>query len=198
VPADAAAAPADPNAAPMTANATLPAADAPPPPAKPVPAAAPAQAADGGPPLNAPLVIAGLPADEANLPNVPEAPPPPATFEGMAAEPAPTPPPPLPAHVPLAQQGTAVFFAPDSAVLDSSQGITVKDVASHRGKGSVEVEGHGQAVSDSPGGQEAALDLGLKRAEAVAKALEAEHVPANAIRLSATAFGSGASLKLAP
>jgi outer membrane protein OmpA-like peptidoglycan-associated protein len=195
---DAAGGAAAPGATPAAANATLPAADAPPPPAQPAPAPAPVQAADGGPPLNAPLVIAGLPRDEANLPNVPDAPPPPATFEGMPAEPAPTPPPPLPAHVPLAQQGTAVFFAPGSAVLDSSQDITVKDIASRRRKGSIEVEGHGQAVSDSPGGQEAAVDLGLKRAQAVAKQLEAEHVPPQAIRLSATAFGAGASLTLAP
>ena len=189
---DAAGAPSD------SANATIPAADAPP--AKPAPAApaAPAQtAADGGPLPGAQLVIAGMPAEDANLPNVPNAPPLPATFEGIPAEPAPTKAPPLPAHVPFGFDGAAVYFAPQSAIVDVSQDITIKDVAGRRGKGVIEIEGHGQAVADSPAGQEAALALGLRRAQAVAKALEAQHVPESAIRISATAFGAGASLKVA-
>lgn len=189
---------ADPGAEPSTANATLPGADAPPlkPAADAPPAAKPAPvAADGGPAPGAPLVIVGLPAEEANLPNVPDAPPPPATFEGVPALPAPSRPPPLPAHLPLGAQGMAVYFAPDSAVLDPSQTETIKQAAFHRGHGTIEVEGHGQAVSDAPAGQEAALALALKRAQAVAVALEKQRVPAAAIRISATAFGLGASLR---
>ena len=180
-----------------TANATMPAADAPPPAA---PHAAPAAAAagDGGPAPGAPLVIAGAPGDEANLPNVPDAPPAPATFEGIPAQPAPTPPPPLPAHVGPAAAGMAILFSPAEAVLDSSQTVTIKDAASHRGHGHIDVEGHGDTPSDSPPAQEAALDLGLKRAQAVARALEAQHVPAGSIRIAATAFGRGAAVRDVP
>jgi outer membrane protein OmpA-like peptidoglycan-associated protein len=195
-PAAGSAAGAAPAAEPAAANATIPAADAPPP--APPSAAAPAAAPDGGPAPGTPVTIAGLPGDESNLPSVPDAPPPPATFEGIPAEPAPTPPPPLPAHLAPAAQGKPVFFKPGDAVLDSSQAPTVKDAASHRGKGTIEVEGHGDARSDTPAGQEAALDLGLKRAQVIAKALEAQHVPPDAIRISATAFGRGASLHVAP
>jgi outer membrane protein OmpA-like peptidoglycan-associated protein len=190
----------------QSANATMPAADAPPPkPDAARAAAAPVGAsglggasADGGPAPGTPLTFTSAGPDMSNLPQVPAAPPPPATFEGMPAEPAPTPPPRLPAHVPLAAQGTQVLFRPDDAVLDVSQTQTMKDAASHRGKGSIEVEGHGDAQSDSPEGQEAALKLALKRAQAVAKGLEAQHVPASAIRIAATAFGRGASLQIGP
>ncbi len=173
-----------------TANATLPAAEPPPP----QPNAAPA---DGGPPPGAPLVIAGVPADEANLPNVPDAPPAPATFEGIPALPAPTPAPPLPPRQ-AGAQGSAIFFRPTDAVLDTSQTITIKDAAAHRGRGSIEVEGHGDAQSDSPAAQEAALDLALKRAQAVAAALEAQRVPGQAIHVAATAFGRGAAVRDVP
>jgi len=184
-----------------TANATLPAAEAPAPlPATPPPGphAAPAVAAsDGGPPPGAPLVIAGAAGEEANLPVVPDAPPPPATFEDVPAQPAPTPPPPLPAHA-GGNGGAAILFAPADAVLDGSQTETIKDAASHRGHGTIEVEGHGDAQSDAPPAQEAALDLALKRAQAVARALEVQHVPAGAIRMAATAFGRGAAVRDVP
>ena len=185
-------APVPPGAETNTANATLPAADAPPPKARPVVASG-----DGGPAPGAPLTVAGGPPDEANLPNVPDAPPAPANFEGIPAQPAPTPPPPLPAHV-ASKGGAAILFRTTDAVLDSSQTLTIKDVAAHRGKGSIAVEGHGDAQSDSPAAQEAALDLALKRAQAVAAALEAQRVPAGAIRIAATAFGRGAAVMDVP
>ena len=132
-----------------TANATMPAADAPPAPAVKARRGAPpvVAASDGGPAAGAKLVLAGGPADEANLPNVPDAPPAPATFEGVAAQPEPTPPPPLPAHVARGAAGAAILFRPDDAVLDGTQTLTIKDAASHRGKGSIDVEGHGDAQS---------------------------------------------------
>lgn len=173
------------------ASATVPAADAPP------PQAASAQtAATTATPAGAPLTIAGLPGNEANLPDVPNAPPPPATFEGMPAEPLPSPPPPLPPRQP--PSGAAVFFRPGDAVLDGSQGETIKYAANHRGSGAIEVEGHGDAQSDTPAAQYAAMLLGLQRAKAVAKALEAQRVPATAIRISATAFERGASVRDVP
>ena len=175
------------------ANATMPAADAP---APRVARSLPAMT-DGGPAPGAPLVIAGVPQDEANLPNVPDAPPPPATFEGVAAQPPPSPPPPLPPRGGAAG-GVAILFRSTDAVLDGSQTITIKDAASHRGHGSIDVEGHGDAQSDSPAAQEAALDLALKRAQAVAAALEVQRVPPGAIRIAATAFGRGAEIRDVP
>jgi outer membrane protein OmpA-like peptidoglycan-associated protein len=179
------------------ASATVPAADAPPPKAAPGPAhAAPAAASDGGPTAGTPLTIAGLPADQTGLPDIPAAPPPPATFEGMPAEPLPSKPPPLPPRAP--PLGAAVYFRPGDAVLDSSQGETIRNAANRRGNGAIEVEGHGDAQSDTPAAQEAALRLGLERAQAIAKALEAARVPATKIRISATAFERGASVRDVP
>jgi len=188
-------APAAPDA--DTANATLPGANAPPPkPAASQPVSTPpAPASDGGPPAGTAVTIAGDMADTTGLPPIPEAPPAPATFEGVTALPAPTPPPPLPVHLPRAGQGTPVLFATGSAVLDSSQNETLKDAVAKRGKGHIEVEGHGDAAGDSPDAQLAAVTLALKRAQAIADALQKMHVPADAIRLSATAFGRGAALR---
>jgi outer membrane protein OmpA-like peptidoglycan-associated protein len=173
-----------------SASATVPAADAPPP--KPTVTAS----SDGGPPPGAPITIAGLPADETGLPDVPAAPPPPAPFEGIPAEPQPSRPPPLPPRAP--PLGATVYFRPGDAVLDSSQGETIKQAANHRGNGAIEVEGHGDAQSDTPAAQDAALHLGIRRAQAVAKALEADRVPATKIRISATAFERGASVRDVP
>jgi outer membrane protein OmpA-like peptidoglycan-associated protein len=184
-----------------TANATLPGADSP------AQAAAPATQAtlgqppgqpSGSPAPNAPVTIAGAPADESDLPVIPDAPPLPATFEGVPAQPAPTPPPPLPAHLSPALAGSVVLFRPGDATLDHSQIPTLRDAINHRGHGDIEVEGHGDTTADSPTAQAAALTLGLKRAQSIAKELAALHVPHDKIRLSATAFGRDASLRLIP
>jgi outer membrane protein OmpA-like peptidoglycan-associated protein len=194
--------PAAPQPGDETANATIPAAEAAP--AKPAPAtnaaAPPATVtAGGGPAPGTPVTLAGAPADTSGLPPIPEGPPAPATFEGVQAVPAPTPPPPLPVRLPAAWAGSAVLFATGSAVLDSSQIETLKDVTGRRGKGHIDVEGHGDAQADSPEAQQAALDLAVRRAQAVAADLVREqHVPPAAIRLSATAFGRGASLRTTP
>lgn len=169
--------PADTAAQPNTANATLPAADAPPP--------LPASGA---------VTLAGAPASSDALPDIPAAPPQPATFEGVPVEPLPTPPPPV---RPIGRPpGAAVLFASGSAELATSQTSTLKDVIAHRGKLAVVVEGHGDELADTPEGQAAALTLGLARARAVAQALLALHVPADAIRLSAASVGRGATVRL--
>jgi outer membrane protein OmpA-like peptidoglycan-associated protein len=205
-----------PVAADDTANATLPGADAAappqskaanpaaPPPNPPAPSTAPGAtaAAMAAPPApGTPITVAGAPLDEAtpNLPPIPDAPPPPASFEGVPALPAPTPPPPLPAHTPPAQAGLPVLFRPGDATLDNSQMPTLHDAANHRGHGNILVEGHGDTTSDSPAAQQTALELGLKRAEAIAHALTHDlHVPQDRVRLSATAFGRDASVRLIP
>jgi outer membrane protein OmpA-like peptidoglycan-associated protein len=189
-------APADGSAAAETANATLPGADAPPPaPGKPAPTASAAPlASDGGPAPGTPVTLAGAQADSGSL-VVPDAPPAPASFEGVPAQPAPTPPPPLPAHLPASQQGTQVLFATGSAVLDPSQNETLGTAKVERGKGRILIEGHGETQSDAPAAQEAAIGLGLKRAQAVAVSLVKMGVPPEQLILSATAFGRGASLR---
>ena len=180
-----------------TANATLPGADAPPPkqPAATPAVAATALPADGGPVPGTPVTLAGALPDTSGLPPIPEAPPAPATFEGVAAQPAPSLAPPLPVHAPRGWLGSPVLFGTNSAVLDPSQNETLKDIVAKRGKGHIEVEGHGDAQADSPDAQQAAITLALKRAQAIADALQKMHVLPESIRLSATAFGRGAALR---
>ncbi len=188
-------APPKPSATPPedTANASLPGADAPPP--KPAPAGEAALSA-AGPALGTKITLAGEPFGGADLPPIPDTPPSPASFEGVPAQPEPTKPPPLPTHAPPKLAGSTVLFAPGDATLDHSQGETLKDVAGRRGHGQIEIEGHGETQADSPGAQAAALALGLKRAQAIAAGLAALHVPQDSMRLSATAFGRDASLRL--
>jgi outer membrane protein OmpA-like peptidoglycan-associated protein len=195
---------ATPPAGETVANATMAAADASPAAAAtptPKPVASPSAPGTVSqvqvPPASAQLQIVGTPDAPAGLPDIPAAPPAPATFEGVAAEPAPTvriiavstltPPP-----------GTAVYFTHGSVALPPSQIQVVKDVAARRGKQSIDIIGQGDADSDTPDGQEAAIALALKRADAVAKALQALHVPQSALRLGADPFGRGAVLQLHP
>ncbi len=181
-------------AAPLAA-ATLATADAPaPPPAR---RAAPiaVAGAPAGPAPDAPLTIASDPSLPADLQALPPAPPPPATFEGIAAEPAPTPRV-LPAGLAAPPSGTRLFFPEGSAVLPPSQTQTLREFLRTRGKRPVEVVGLGAAQSDTPDGQAAAIALALRRARAVATALEGQRVPATMIRLSANAFGRGVVLRL--
>jgi outer membrane protein OmpA-like peptidoglycan-associated protein len=171
----------------QTANASLPAAEAAPPPP------APKQVA---PPSDGKVIIAGSGEDESDLPPIAEAPPPPATFEGVAAEPMPTPPPPPAPRALEGSGGEHVLFPTGQATLAATQLPTLKEVASHRHGQTITIEGHGEAVSDTPEGQAAAIALGLKRAEVIADALVAQHVPQSALRLGADAFGRGASVRV--
>jgi outer membrane protein OmpA-like peptidoglycan-associated protein len=192
-------APAPPAPAPAAgqagANATMPAADAATP-AAPKPAAARAApvAQDQGPQEPAHLQIAGMPDVPAGLPDIPAAPPAPATFEGVAAEPAPSVRI-IPVSTLTPPAGTAVYFTHGSEVLPPSQTEVLKGVAARRGNQTIDIIGQGDADSDTPEGQEAAIALGLKRAGAVARALQALHVPQSALRLGADAFGRGAVLQ---
>jgi len=162
-----------------TANATLPAADAPP-----APAAAPAAPV---------LTMAGAPPDETGLPQIPDAPPSPPPFEAVAA----APPVPLPAVAPAAPGAGAltILFATGDAALQPSQKDALQDAVEHRGKGTIAIEGHGEAAAETPGAQQQGVELGLKRASAIAAALGKMHVPADKIVLSATAFGRDAVVR---
>ena len=81
----AAAAGAAPGAGAPVAAASLETAEASPPVGR-----KPVDAVQAGPAAGAPLVVAGAPADFAAAPSLPDAPPPPALFEGVSVEPAPT------------------------------------------------------------------------------------------------------------
>jgi len=182
--------PAAPGAPPAptddTANATLPAAD-------PKPGATPSS---GAALPAAPVTLIGTAPDLSGLPTIPDAPPPMPTVEQIAARPAP-PPPPLPTPAPPAPGTNRILFATGDATLNPSQKDSLGDVADHRGKtGSIAVEGHGESASDTPGAQLQAVELGLKRAQAIAAALIKDRkVPPDKILLSATAFGRDATVK---
>jgi outer membrane protein OmpA-like peptidoglycan-associated protein len=85
----------------------------------------------------------------------------------------------------------AVAFAPGSATLPSSELPALKAVATRRGTASLAVIGYGEARTNDPEAQSAALALGLSRAQAIAAALAADGVPANALQVDAEASGRG-------
>jgi outer membrane protein OmpA-like peptidoglycan-associated protein len=177
-------APSDESAA---TNATIPAADAPPPATPAASTAMPAAPQDAG------LQIIGTSEEYKTLPLVPDGPPAPASVEG--GPPAPYTPPSLPQPVPL-PPGKFVYFANGSAVLTASQTETLNTINGQRGRKAIDVIGLGEAGSDTPLGQEAAIDLALRRARAVADAFLALHVPRDALHLSARAYGRGALIQV--
>ena len=193
-----------PSPNPAQSSATLDAADAPPAPAStpaptkhaaagrvvPADASADAGAAD----LALPAVVSGTDAGTpVVLPAIPDAPPPPPGLPGLSMPPPPSYVPPPRPHYALAQEpGDVLQFAAGSDVLGSGQSGALRQIAAHRGGGSVFVYGYGEAGSDSPQDQAQALTLAALRARSVADALERQGVPASAIRIRADAFGRGA------
>ena len=87
-------------------------------------------------------------------------------------------------------------FVNGSAALTPTATDTLKQLASRRGTGMIAVTGYGDAASDSPDAQSAALALGLSRAQAMAAALTAAGVPASAVQVDAAAIGRGATARL--
>ena len=65
----------------------------------------------------------------------------------------------------------SVTFVNGSAALPSTATDTLKQLAARRGSGIIAVTGYGDAASDDPDAQSAALALGLSRAQAMAAAL---------------------------
>ncbi len=211
-PTKASARPAAPAANAAQSSAVLDAADAPPPPtvttaAAPAggasrqaaaPAAAPGEEAELAMPAVLPPASGQFdPGAPVVLPAIPAAPPPPPSLPGIAAPPPPSyAAPARPAYALAAVHGDALQFLAGSDVLAASQAGTLHAIAVRRGAGPVFVHGYGDAASDAPHDQSAALTLAAFRARTVAEALEREGVPASAIRISAAAFGRGASAGL--
>jgi len=157
----------------------------------PSPAAAPAL--PPAPPAPA-VPVAAAPAD---VPPPPPAPAPEATPASPPAAPttvatgAPAPPsPPSPANT------VSVTFVTGSAELPAVGTDTLKQLAGRRGSGIIAVTGFGDAASNEPDAQSAALALGLSRAKAMAAALAAAGVPASAVQVDAAAIGRGGTARL--
>jgi outer membrane protein OmpA-like peptidoglycan-associated protein len=193
------------------ATASLPAASAPPapPPASDAPAAPPSPAPrkavestplaapDQAPPAgNAPPAPPTV-AAPAGVPTIPEAPP---ARPAAAPVAAPSPPAfvePLPAAPsPAGTTGKPVSFDPGVSTLSSAELDSLKAFAAQRKGAAIAVTGYGDAVSSDPAAQASALALAITRAKAVAAALVADGVPANAIQTGTEAAGRGAFVRL--
>jgi outer membrane protein OmpA-like peptidoglycan-associated protein len=87
-------------------------------------------------------------------------------------------------------------FAAGSAVLPADALPAIKLLARQRGASTIAVTGFGEAASNEPDAQAAALPLALNRARAVAARLMANGVPGAAIRIAADPQGSGAAARL--
>lgn len=87
-------------------------------------------------------------------------------------------------------------FITGSADLPSFGAASLKQLAARRGNGMIAVTGYGDAASDDPEAQSAALALGLSRAQAMAAALTTAGVPASAVEVDAQAIGRGGTARL--
>ncbi len=181
-------------------NASMAAAEAAPaPPPKPAaklpvkPAAAPSAAPSEPRPADTPM------------PPIPDAPPPAPQLSGLTlattgaatvAAPAATAPPPAPPPPPPPLPPNAIAFPSGSAVLPPEASAVLKSLVSQRGAAAVSITGFGEAASNDPPAQAAALPLGYARARAVAAALLARGVPATSLRIEAVAPGNGAVARI--
>ncbi|HET6185108.1 MAG TPA: hypothetical protein VFA03_16145 [Acetobacteraceae bacterium] len=144
-----------------------------------------------------PAQVAAAAAPTAAPPSVPPAPPrAPAGLAPTQAA-ARTALPPAPPRLPGTPASTvAVDFARGSAVLPAQAADALKALAAKRGNHPIAVVGGGDAASDSPAAQGEAVMLGLQRAQAMAQALAADGVPADAIRLDSQASGRGGTARI--
>src|SRR5262249_7372264 len=103
-------------------------------------------------------------------------------------------PPPAPAAGPAS--AVSVTFVSGSAELQSAAADTLKQLAARRGSSVIAVTGYGDAASDDPDAQSAALALGLSRAKAMAAPLASAGVPASVVQVDAAAIGRGGTARL--
>ena len=182
----AAEAPAAPRPAPRTQVNASPLAPPPTPTPAPTSALGPAEAA---------AAAAGQPPPP--LPDIPAAPPPPASLPGVVGftvptPPAPTPPPP-PAPPPEFKPGepVTIAFAASSATLPANIRPVLAKLAQTRGGAPLGTVGFGDADSSDPEVQAAAMRLAFERANAIAQALQGLGVPREQIHVTAQAIGRG-------
>jgi outer membrane protein OmpA-like peptidoglycan-associated protein len=133
---------------------------------------------------------------------LPTTPPPPPNLAAAPGGPppapvAPRPAPPATAATPPANaNAVSLTFVDGSADLPPTAASTLKDLAARRGNGLIAVTGYGDAASNDPDAQSAALALGLSRAKAMAAALAADGVPGSAVQIAAEALGRGGAARL--
>lgn len=101
-----------------------------------------------------------------------------------------------PPPAPKSGSTISLTFITGSADLPGLAADQLKQLAGRRGNGVIVVTGYGEATSDAPDAQAAALTLGLSRAQAMAKALASDGVPASAVQVDAEATGRGGSARL--
>jgi outer membrane protein OmpA-like peptidoglycan-associated protein len=193
-----AAPPPPPAVVPGAPSAALAAASAPPTPPSRAPRA-PVSSTPLAPPPGAPApdVTAAGSTAVASLPPLPTTPPPPPNLSGIpAAAPAAPAPPPPPAASPIAQGSTEVLFPAGSPKIAPSAETMLHGFAAKRGNAAVAVTGYGEAASDSPDAQSAAMALALARAQAIVAVLAASGVPASAMVIDAQAAGRGGVVRL--
>ncbi len=90
----------------------------------------------------------------------------------------------------------AVIFTPGSAELPPSATLTLRRFAlAHKGV-PVTVTGHGEVVLPGADSQSRALDLALRRAQAIAASLSTAGIPPTNLRLHAVAAGHGGTASL--
>jgi outer membrane protein OmpA-like peptidoglycan-associated protein len=202
-------APPAPAAPPAQASQPASRSETPPPPAK-----APVGDVQSTP-IAPPGATAQPTAQAAAPPSLPAAPPPPPNLPGTPPAPAITAAPPPPATAPAAPapaqvaaatpssapagkpaNTVSVTFVNGSAELPSFAADTLKQLAGRRGNGVIAVTGYGDATSDDPDAQSAALALGLSRAKAMATALTKAGEPASAVQVDAEAVGRGGTARL--
>jgi outer membrane protein OmpA-like peptidoglycan-associated protein len=90
----------------------------------------------------------------------------------------------------------SVTFINGSATLPSLAADSLKQLAARRGSGIIAVTGYGDATSNDPDAQSAALTLALSRAQAMAAALASAGVPRTAVQVDAEAIGRGGAARL--
>ncbi|MBS0562673.1 MAG: OmpA family protein, partial [Proteobacteria bacterium] len=96
----------------------------------------------------------------------------------------------------LVGDAVTVPFESGSALLPPSADGPLKQLAAKRGTATIAVVGYGDAAAATPDAQSTALTLGLARAQAMAAALTASGVPADAVEIAAQATGRGGSARL--
>ena len=176
----------DPNANRVVVDAAAP------PPAPPAPASpAAAEGIDSVPAV--PASVTSGP-----LPTLAAAPPAPAVGLGVVLQPPvpAAPAVPLQAASTVAATSVSITFTPGSATLPPSAPLNLRRFAlAHKGV-TVTVVGRGEAVLPTLDSQARALDLGLRRAQAIAAALSSAGVAAANLHLQAQAAGRGGTASL--
>jgi outer membrane protein OmpA-like peptidoglycan-associated protein len=103
-----------------------------------------------------------------------------------------------PSATPAAQRPgeVRIEFVAGSSELPPGANDLLRELVARRGSAAIALTGHGDATSEDPAVQSAALSLALARAEATVKALVADGVPESSIRVGAEASGRGAVARL--